>query len=67
MDEPEVLDVFDENIATLTLNTPDRLNALFEAALEMIRPHVGELRRTQDHREGLAALRAKREPQFQGR
>ena len=43
------------------------LDMSFEAALEMIRPHVGELRRTEDHREGLAALREKREPRFQGR
>lgn len=38
----------------------------FEAALKMIRPHVAELRRTDDHRDGLAALREKREPRFRG-
>jgi 2-(1,2-epoxy-1,2-dihydrophenyl)acetyl-CoA isomerase len=43
------------------------LDMSFDAALEMIRPHVAELRRTADHREGLAAAREKREPRFQGR
>jgi 2-(1,2-epoxy-1,2-dihydrophenyl)acetyl-CoA isomerase len=33
MDEPEVLYAVDENIATLTLNASDRLNALLEPLL----------------------------------
>ena len=41
-------------------------NMSFDAALELIRPHVADLRRTEDHREGLAALREKREPRFRG-
>jgi len=43
------------------------LEMSFDAALELIRPHVADLRRTEDHREGLAALREKREPGFRGR
>lgn len=43
------------------------LDMSFDAALELIRPHVADLRRTADHREGLAAVREKREPRFHGR
>lgn len=38
-----------------------------EAALEYMRPHVAQLRQTEDHKEGLRALAERREPRFQGR
>jgi hypothetical protein len=43
------------------------LEMSFDAALELIQPHVADLRRTADHREGPAAVREKREPRFHGR
>lgn len=43
------------------------LDMPFEAALEYMRPHVAQLRQTEDHKEGLRALAEKREPRFQGR
>jgi enoyl-CoA hydratase/carnithine racemase len=96
MAELEVLYAVDDTVATITLNTPDRLNALSEAMLRGLAAaapqaqddpavrvvivtgagrafcaggdvkHVADLRRTEDHREGLAALREKREPRFRG-
>ena len=38
----------------------------FEAALDFIRPQIGILRQTEDHQEGLRALRERRPPRFQG-
>lgn len=43
------------------------LEMSFEAALDFIRPQVGILRQTEDHREGLRALRERRLPRFDGR
>lgn len=43
------------------------LEMSFEASLDFIRPHIAALRQTEDHREGLRALREKRLPRFQGR
>jgi 2-(1,2-epoxy-1,2-dihydrophenyl)acetyl-CoA isomerase len=39
----------------------------FEAALDFIRPQIGVLRQTEDHKEGLRALRERRLPRFEGR
>ncbi len=39
----------------------------FEAALDFVRPQIGVLRQTEDHKEGLAALRERRLPRFTGR
>jgi hypothetical protein len=39
----------------------------FEAALDFIRPQIGALRQTDDHKEGLRALQERRTPRFQGR
>lgn len=38
-----------------------------DAALEFIRPHIAALRQTEDHQEGLSALRERRLPRFEGR
>jgi enoyl-CoA hydratase/carnithine racemase len=43
------------------------LDLPLDAALEFIRPHLSALRQTEDHREGLRALRERRLPRFQGR
>ena len=43
------------------------LEMSFEAALDFIRPQVGMLRQTEDHKEGLRALKERRLPRFQGR
>src|SRR5215510_13193990 len=43
------------------------LEMSFEAALDFIRPQVGILRQTEDHKEGLRALRERRLPRFEGR
>jgi len=43
------------------------LEMSFDAALDFIRPQVGVLRQTEDHREGLRALRERRLPRFEGR
>jgi hypothetical protein len=44
-----------------------RLDMSFGAALDFIRPQIGVLRQTEDHREGLRALRERRLPRFEGR
>ena len=41
------------------------LEMSFEAALDFIRPQIGALRQTEDHKEGLRALRERRLPRFQ--
>ena len=38
-----------------------------DAALELIRPHIAALRQTEDHKEGLRALKERRLPRFEGR
>ena len=38
-----------------------------DAALEFIRPHIAALRQTEDHKEGLRALKERRLPRFEGR
>jgi enoyl-CoA hydratase/carnithine racemase len=43
------------------------LEMSFEAALDFIRPQLGALRQTEDHKEGLRALQERRPPRFQGR
>jgi len=43
------------------------LEMSFEAALDFIRPLIGALRQTEDHQEGLRALRECRLPRFEGR
>jgi len=43
------------------------LEMSFEAALDFIRPQVGILRQTEDHKEGLRALRERRLPRFENR
>ena len=43
------------------------LEMSFEAALDFIRPQIGVLRQTEDHKEGLRALQERRLPRFQGR
>jgi 2-(1,2-epoxy-1,2-dihydrophenyl)acetyl-CoA isomerase len=43
------------------------LDMSFEAALDFIRPQIGILRQTEDHQEGLRALRERRLPRFEGR
>ena len=43
------------------------LEMSFEAALDFIRPQIGVLRQTEDHKEGLRALRERRLPRFEGR
>jgi enoyl-CoA hydratase/carnithine racemase len=42
------------------------LEMSFEAALDYIRPQIGLLRQTEDHREGLRALQERRPPRFRG-
>src|SRR5262245_9075480 len=42
------------------------LEMSFEAALDFIRPQIGILRQTEDHQEGLRALRERRPPRFRG-
>jgi enoyl-CoA hydratase/carnithine racemase len=43
------------------------LEMSFEAALDFIRPEIGVLRETEDHKEGLRALLERRLPRFEGR
>jgi len=43
------------------------LEMSFEASLDFIRPHIAALRQTEDHAEGLRALRERRPPRFEGR
>jgi enoyl-CoA hydratase/carnithine racemase len=43
------------------------LEMSLDAALDFIRPQISALRQTEDHQEGLRALREKRLPRFQGR
>jgi enoyl-CoA hydratase len=43
------------------------LEMSFEAALDFIRPQIGVLRATEDHKEGLRALQERRLPRFEGR
>src|SRR5262245_52835292 len=43
------------------------LEMSLEAALDFIRPQIGALRQTEDHQEGLRALRERRLPRFEGR
>src|SRR5215468_4464941 len=43
------------------------LDMSFEAALDFIRPQIAALRQTEDHKEGLRALRERRLPRFHGR
>jgi enoyl-CoA hydratase/carnithine racemase len=43
------------------------LEMSFEAALDFIRPQIGVLRETEDHKEGLRALLERRLPRFEGR
>ena len=43
------------------------LEMSLDASLDFIRPHIGVLRQTEDHKEGLAALKERRLPRFQGR
>lgn len=43
------------------------LEMSLEASLDFIRPHIAALRQTEDHREGLQALRERRLPRFEGR
>jgi enoyl-CoA hydratase/carnithine racemase len=43
------------------------LEMSFEASLDFIRPHIAALRQTEDHAEGLRALRERRLPRFEGR
>jgi len=43
------------------------LEMSFEAALDFIRPQIGVLRQTEDHKEGLRALQERRPPRFEGR
>ena len=42
------------------------LEMSFEAALDFIRPQISALRQTEDHKEGLRALRERRLPRFEG-
>jgi enoyl-CoA hydratase/carnithine racemase len=43
------------------------LEMSLEAALDFIRPQISALRQTEDHKEGLRALRERRPPRFEGR
>ena len=43
------------------------LDMSLDTALDFIRPHITALRQTEDHQEGLRALRERRLPRFQGR
>jgi len=43
------------------------LEMSLDAALDFIRPQIGILRQTEDHQEGLRALRERRLPRFEGR
>ena len=43
------------------------LEMSLEASLDFIRPHIAALRQTEDHKEGLRALKERRLPRFQGR
>jgi len=43
------------------------LDMSLEAALDFVRPQISALRQTEDHQEGLRALRERRLPQFEGR
>jgi enoyl-CoA hydratase/carnithine racemase len=43
------------------------LEMSLDTALDFIRPHIAALRQTEDHQEGLRALRERRLPRFQGR
>src|SRR5262245_54821110 len=43
------------------------LDMSFEAALDFVRPQIAALRQTEDHKEGLRALRERRLPRFHGR
>ena len=43
------------------------LEMSLDAALDFIRPQIGVLRQTEDHKEGLRALRERRLPRFEGR
>jgi len=43
------------------------LDMSMEAALDFIRPQISALRQTEDHKEGLRALRERRLPRFEGR
>jgi enoyl-CoA hydratase/carnithine racemase len=43
------------------------LEMSFEAALDFIRPEIGVLRETEDHKEGLRAHLERRLPRFEGR
>jgi len=43
------------------------LEMSFEASLDFIRPHIAALRQSEDHKEGLRALKERRLPRFEGR
>jgi len=43
------------------------LDMSLDAALDFIRPQISALRQTEDHKEGLRALRERRLPRFEGR
>jgi 2-(1,2-epoxy-1,2-dihydrophenyl)acetyl-CoA isomerase len=43
------------------------LEMSLEASLDFIRPHIAALRQTEDHKEGLRALKERRLPRFEGR
>jgi enoyl-CoA hydratase/carnithine racemase len=43
------------------------LEMSLEAALDFVRPQISALRQTEDHKEGLRALRERRLPRFEGR
>jgi enoyl-CoA hydratase len=67
VDERPLLEAVDEGVLTLTLNRPEQRNALDAALRDALARALDEAAIDPEHREGLAAARERREPEFIGR
>jgi enoyl-CoA hydratase/carnithine racemase len=64
---PEVLVEKRDTIGVLTLNRPDRLNAISATMLDEFSRQLIPLFASKQFREGMLSFMEKREPEFEGR